>query len=205
MTKWITIAKHEFAYSIRRKEFLFVTFGLPLIMFALIGLPVFLAASTTGPEEFTIGYMDNTGLFESANFTLYSTEELAKNDLLEGKTTHFFVIPSDYRSTGKIFGLGAVGLTQVLIWQVMGIAVLSSGPVALLLAGINISIPLTSPITMIMRISTGNVKYYEVVLSLIILTISILVIIELSVKIFRASLLMYGKKPTISELMKYVH
>ncbi|MBU3968145.1 MAG: ABC transporter permease, partial [Euryarchaeota archaeon] len=64
--------------------------------------------------------------------------------------------------------------------------------------------PLTSPITMIMRISTGNVQYYEVVLSLIILTVSILVIIELSVKVFRASLLMYGKKPTISELIKYV-
>jgi ABC-2 type transport system permease protein len=64
--------------------------------------------------------------------------------------------------------------------------------------------PLTSPITMIMRISTGGVQYYEVVLSLLILTVSILVIIEMSVKIFRASLLMYGKKPTITEVLKYV-
>ncbi len=386
MTKWITIAKHEFAYNVRRKEFLFVTFGLPFIMFAIIGLPVFLAASSIGPQNFMIGYIDKTGTFEG-NFTRYADEDLAKNALLEGKITHFFVIPADYGSTGKIeifsrksrtqgtiegeikgflldnllkgdnkdivervknpikseyftlnekgvsgkddlsgllisiafafffmlsiftssnfllqgvveekenrvieillssvshrdlltgkiFGLGAVGLTQVLIWQVLGIAALSSGPVALLLKGINISIPLlifasgyfilgylvfacimagvgaiattsregqqiagiftvagamplmisqliiskpdsiisilfsffplTSPITMIMRISTGGVQYYEVVLSLLILTISILVIIELSVKIFRASLLMYGKKPTIAELIKYV-
>jgi len=388
MTKWITIAKHEFAYNVRRKEFLFVTFGLPLLMFAFIGLPAILGASSITPQDITIGYFDKTGTFEG-NFTKYTSEETAKNDLLEGKITHFFVIPADYRSTGKInifstkklsistaavegqikgflldnllkgdnkeivdrvknpikseyftlnekgesgkadisgllvslafafffmlsiftssnfllqgvveekenrvmeillssvshrdlltgkiFGLGAVGLAQVFIWQALGIAVLSSGPVALLLKGINISIPLlifasgyfilgylvfacifagvgaisttsregqqiagiftitgamplmisqlilskpdsiismifsyfplTSPITMIMRISTGNVQYYEVVLSLIILTVSILVIIELSVKIFRASLLMYGKKPTITELIKYV-
>ncbi len=390
MTKWITIAKHEFAYNVRRKEFLFMAFGLPLLIFALIGLPVMviLGASNITSEDIKIGYVDKTGTFEG-NFTRYAGEELAKNGLLEGKITHFFVIPADYRSTGKIdifstkklsmsttavegqikgflldnllkgdnkeivervkkpikseyftlnekgesgkgdisgllislafafffmlsiftssnfllqgvveekenrvmeillssvshrdlltgkiFGLGAVGLTQVFIWQAIGLTVLSSGPVALLLKGISISIPLlifasgyfilgylvfacilagvgaiattsregqqiagiftitgamplmmsqlilskpdsiismifsyfplTSPITMIMRISTGNVKYYEVVLSLIILTVSILVIIELSVKIFRASLLMYGKKPTITELIKYV-
>ncbi len=102
MTKWIAIAKHEFAYNVRRKEFLFVTFGLPLLMFALIGLPVFLAASGTGPEESRIGYVDNTGLFEPANFTRYASEELAKKDLIDGKITHFFVIPADYKSTGNI-------------------------------------------------------------------------------------------------------
>ncbi|MDD5616763.1 MAG: ABC transporter permease [Candidatus Methanoperedens sp.] len=388
MTKWITIAKHEFAYNVLRKEFLFVTFGLPLFMLLIIGLPVLLTASSIGNQDITIGYVDKTGNFEG-NFTNYPGEDLAKKDLIDGKITHFFVIPADYGTTGKIeifsakklsmstraiegeikgflldnllkgdnkekvervknpikseyftlnengesgkddlsgllisiafafffmlsiftssnfllqgvveekenrvmeillssvshrelltgkvFGLGAVGLTQVFIWQSLGIAILSSGPVALLLKSISISIPLlifasgyfilgylvfacimagigavattsregqqiagiftmigampliisqlilskpdsiismifsyfplTSPITMIMRISTGNVKYYEVVMSLIILTVSILVIIELSVKIFRASLLMYGKKPTISELIKYV-
>lgn len=387
MTKWIRIAKHEFVSNVRRKEFLFMAFGLPLLMFAIIGLPAFLAASSSSPEESRIGYVDNTGSFEPGNFTLYTSIESAKNDLIDGKITHFFVIPPDYRSTGKIdifskksrmqgtidgeirsflldgllkgdnkdivervkdpvnseyfilnekgisgkddvsgflvsfafaiffmiaiftssnfllqgvveekenrvieillssvshrelltgkiFGLGAVGLAQVLIWQTMAVIVLSSGPVALLLAGVNISIPLlifasgyfilgylvfacimagvgavattsresqqiaglftatgaiplmvsgliisnpgsiisiilsyfplTSPITMIMRISTGDVQYYEVVLSLLILTFSILIIIELAVRIFRASLLMYGKKPTISELIKMV-
>jgi ABC-2 type transport system permease protein len=210
-------------------------------------------------------------IFTSSNFLLQGVVEEKENRVME------ILLSSDSHRdllTGKIFGLGAVGLTQVFIWQIIGIAVLSSGPVALLLKGISISIPLlifasgyfilgylvfacilagvgaiattsregqqiagiftmigamplmisqlilskpdsivsmifsyfplTSPITMIMRISTGNVQYYEVVLSLIILTVSILVIIELSVKIFRASLLMYGKKPTISELIKYV-
>ncbi len=387
MTKWITIAKHEYSYNVRRKEFLFVTFGLPLFMFAIIGLPVLLAS--TGPQESRIGYIDKTMLFEPLNFTRYADEEHAKKDLLDGTITHFFVIPQDYRATGKIeifsakkefpgsrdvesqiksflldnllkdekkdtvervknpmsgeyftlndkgekseegisgflvpiafalffmlsiftssnfllqgvveekenrvmeillssvshrelltgkiFGLGAVGLTQIIIWQVIGISILSSGPAALLLSSTDISIPilifasgyfilgylvfacimagvgavattaregqqmagvftltgaipliisqfiianpgaalstalsyfpLTSPITMIMRLSAGEVQFHELLISLLILAASILIIIELSVRIFRASLLMYGKKPEIGMIIRYL-
>ena len=46
MTKWVTIAKHEYIYNIRRKEFLFVTFGVPLFIFAIVGLPVLLIGSS---------------------------------------------------------------------------------------------------------------------------------------------------------------
>ncbi len=78
-------------------------------------------------------------IFTSSNFLLQGVVEEKENRVIEillSSVSHRDLL------TGKIFGLGAVGLTQVLIWQVMGIAVLSSGPVALLLAGINISIPL---------------------------------------------------------------
>src|SRR5574340_1460159 len=101
MTKWITIAKHEFAYNVRRKEFLFVTFGLPLFIFAIGFLPVLLAGSTSH-EEYSIGYVDKTGLFNSANFTKYADENLAKKDLFDSKITYFFVIPENYAATGKI-------------------------------------------------------------------------------------------------------
>jgi len=64
--------------------------------------------------------------------------------------------------------------------------------------------PLTSPTAMIMRLSVTDVPLYELVISLILLVVSAYLIMELSVRIFRASLLMYGKKPTIQELIKYV-
>ena len=389
MTKWITIAKHEYTYNIRRKEFLFVTFGLPLFMFAIMGLPILLVENSMSHQEYRIGFVDKTGLLEPLNFTGYSNEELAKKDLLDGKITHFFVIPADYEATGKvsiyssrkdslgsnaveiqiknflldnllkdekkdllerlknpiigeyftldekgesrdngisaflipiafalffmlsiftssnfllqgvveekenrvmeillssvshrelltgkIFGLGAVGLTQIIIWQVISVAILSSGPMLMLVSKLSVSpallvfasgyfilgylvfacimagvgavattsregqqmagiftitgaipliisqfiitnpgsilsialgyFPLTSPITMILRLSAGRVQFYELMISLVILTVSILVIIELSVRIFRASLLMYGKKPTIGEIIKYL-
>ncbi len=392
MIKWITIAKHEYAYNIRRKEFLFVTFGLPLFILAIMGLPVLLAGSSAGPEEYMIGYVDRTDLFDPVNFIKYADEGLAKKDLLDGRITHFFVIPPDYTATGKIdifsakkgllgstavesqikgflldnllktetkdiveraknpinseyftlndkgestdaglsaflisiafavffmlsifsssnfllqgvveekenrvmeillssisyrellvgkiFGLGAVGLTQILIWFITGMVLLSSNPLSLafLLGRINISIPLlmfaigyfilgylvfasimagigavattsregqqiagifsitgaiplmisqfiitnpnavlakalsffplTSPITMVMRLSLAQVQFYEVMISTLVLMASILIIIELSVRIFRASLLMYGKKPAIKEVVKYLH
>lgn len=391
MRKWSIIAKHEYIYNIRRKEFLFVTFGLPLFISVIVGLPILLMGSSMSHEEYRIGYVDKTGLFEPVNFTRYANEELAKKDLFDNKITHYFVIPANYTATGKIdifsakkklseslkvenkiksflldnllkgerkeiveraknpinseyftldekggsskegistilvpiafamlfmlsiftssnfllqgvveekenrvmeillssvshrelltgkvLGLGAVGLTQILIWQILGIALLSSNPIvaAIVLAKVHVSIqilvlasiyfilgflvfasimagvgavsttsregqqlagifsitgavplmisefiitnpnailvralsyfPLTSPITMIMRLSLTDVPLYEIVLSIMILAASTLVVIELSVRIFRASLLMYGKKPTIKEVIKYV-
>ncbi|NJD53302.1 MAG: ABC transporter permease [Candidatus Methanoperedens sp.] len=389
MTKWITIAKHEFTYNIRRKEFLFVTFGLPLLMFAIMGLPILLAGNSMNNQEYKIGFVDNTGLFEPLNFTGFSNEELAQKDLFDGKITHLFIIPSDYVTTGKIiiysskkdisgsitvetqiknflldnllkgekkelleriknpiigeyftlnekgesrddrlfallipiafaaffmlsiftssnfllqgvveekenrvmeillssvshrelltgkiFGLGAVGMTQIIIWQIIGIGILKTGPMAGLVSKLNVSpallffasgyfilgylvfacimagigavattsregqqmagiftltgampliisrfiiespgsifstfmsyFPLTSPVTMMIRLSAGEIQFYELMISLIILTVSILIIIELSVRIFRASLLIYGKKPSIREIVKYL-
>ncbi len=102
MIKWVTIAKHEFIYNIRRKEFLFVTFGLPFFMFAIMGLPILLAGSSMSNQEYRIGFVDKTGSFEPLNFTKFSNEELARKDLFDGKITQFFVIPADYQSTGKI-------------------------------------------------------------------------------------------------------
>ncbi|HLB72315.1 MAG: ABC transporter permease [Candidatus Methanoperedens sp.] len=389
MTKWITIAKHEFSYNVRRKEFLFVTFGLPIFMLAIMGIPILLMSVSISHEEYRIGYVDRTGSFEPLNFTGYPDEETARKELLEGKITHFFVIPPDYRSTGKInifstnrtlsgtvddkirdfmlenllkgqkidlverikdpmhseyfilnekgetgedgfsallvsiafalffmlsiftssnfllqgvveekenrvieillssvsyrelligkiFGLGAVGLTQIIVWSMIGAGLLFSNRLvfsilvermhvsfallvfalgffilgflvfASLMAGVGavstttregqqmagiFSIigaiplifsqfilmypdailttalayfPLTSPITMIMLLSIGEVQFHELMISVLILTFSTLLIIELSVKIFRVSLLMYGKKPTIGEMIKYV-
>ncbi|MCE8425997.1 MAG: ABC transporter permease [Candidatus Methanoperedens sp.] len=389
MTKWTTIAKHEYIYNIKRKEFLLVTLGLPLFIFAIMGLPFLLAGNIISHQEYKIGFVDQTGLFEPLNFSSFSTEELAQKDLLEGKISYYFVIPADYKNsgriiiysskmdfsgsgevegqiknflldnllhgenkellerlkdpiigeyftiseggkirengfsaflvpiafaaffmfsiftssifllqgiveekesrvmeillssvsyrellTGKIFGLGAVGLTQIIIWQIIGIGILSSAQRGIMLSKLNVSpgllvigsgyfilgylvfacimagvgavattsregqqmagiftitgampliisqfiianpgsilsaflsyFPLTSPITMIIRLSAGEVKFYELMISLIILTISILIIIEMSVRIFRASLLMYGKKPAIREIIKYL-
>jgi ABC-2 type transport system permease protein len=391
MTKWSTIAKHEYTYNVRKKEFLFVTFGLPLFILVIGGLPILLMSSSISHEELRIGYVDKTGLFDSMNFTKYADEELAKKALFDNKITHFFVIPANYTATGKIeifsakkrfsedntiedqiksflldnllkgekreivervknpinsefftldktggsskegistilvpiafamffmisiftsssfllqgvveekenrvmeillssvsyrelligkvFGLGAVGLTQILIWQLVGIGLLSSNPLvsAIVLDNVHVSIPilllasvyfilgyfvfasimagvgavattsregqqmagifsitagipliisefmianpnallvralsyfpLTSPITMIMRLSLTEVPLYEIVISILILAASAYIIIELSFRIFRASLLMSGKKPTISEVIKYV-
>lgn len=61
-------------------------------------------------------------------------------------------------------------------------------------------IPLTSPVMMLMRLGIGNVPPVEITISLALLVAGIAVSLWAGAKIFRASLLMYGKRPSIKDL-----
>ncbi|RLG25839.1 ABC transporter permease [Methanosarcinales archaeon] len=391
MKKYFLIAKHEFKTNVRRKEFLLMTIGMPLFIFAIIALPVIFVGNMGGGEDIKIGYVDATNSFHSQNFVKYSDHESAKKALFNREITHFFVVPVDYLNTGqiniystkkitlsdtgkvekqiksfllenllseeseelvervkqpmqseyftlgrdkeekegigaflfpigfamlfvlsiftssgyllqgivvekenrvieillssvshkellsgKIIGLGAVGLAQLLVWLTGALLIFSSAPVVVMgfIGNLHISIlvgvlapiyfilgylvfasimagvgavsttsregqqlagvfsmsgviplfflqfiimspdalfarvlsyfPLTSPLTMILRLSITEVPVYDIIISLTILIASTLGVIELSGRVFRAGLLMYGKKPTIKEVIKYV-
>ena len=64
-------------------------------------------------------------------------------------------------------------------------------------------IPFTSPVVMLMRIPFG-VPLWEQILSLIILVITFMVIVWLAAKIYRVGILMYGKKPSYKDLLKWM-
>lgn len=166
--------------------------------------------------------------------------------------------------TGKILGLSALGLFQMLIWSLIGITLVGSAavpvtafehlPLMLLyfLAGFlfytslfvgfgsivtteqeaqqltgyismililpivfavtaiqnpNSPIilalsyfPLTTPSIMLLRLNVAPVPFYEIILTLIILILSILITIYLTAKIFKIGILSYGKRPSFKEL-----
>ena len=106
MSKWATIAKHEYLTNIKRKEFLFVTFGIPLFMFGIMGISFLFMGVGSHNEVYKIGYIDRTGLFETmpiiTNFTKYTDEGLARKDLIGNNLTNYFVIPENYTATGTI-------------------------------------------------------------------------------------------------------
>ena len=64
-------------------------------------------------------------------------------------------------------------------------------------------IPLTSPIVMMMRIPHG-VPIFEQIISILILFFSVILIIWIAAKIYRIGILMYGKKPSYKELIKWL-
>ena len=64
-------------------------------------------------------------------------------------------------------------------------------------------IPFTSPILMLMRIPNG-VPVYEQILSLTVLYSSVVFMIWIGAKIYRIGILMYGKKVTYGELIKWL-
>jgi ABC-2 type transport system permease protein len=65
-------------------------------------------------------------------------------------------------------------------------------------------IPLTSPIVMLMRIPFGEIAWWEIALSMLLLYVSIIGVAMLAAKIYRIGILMYGKKTNWKELYKWL-
>lgn len=64
-------------------------------------------------------------------------------------------------------------------------------------------IPFTSPVSMMIRVPFG-VPYWQVAVSLIILILTFILITWLAGKIYRTGILMYGKKPNMKEIWKWL-
>ena len=62
--------------------------------------------------------------------------------------------------------------------------------------------PLTSPVSMILRIGFSTVPLWQLVASLAILLLTGLAVAWVSARIFRWALLLYGKRPGIRELIR---
>jgi len=63
--------------------------------------------------------------------------------------------------------------------------------------------PLTSPIVMLVRVPFG-VPLWQMLLSVALLFITVILIVKLAAKIYRVGILMYGKKPTYAEIVKWL-
>ena len=174
---------------------------------------------------------------------------------------------------GKILGLGALGLIQVVVWLGAGAALLSAATALFALAGVikfgldtiifgivyfvlgyllfatlmavagsmgttqresqqiasifslaaaipfmamsfvftnpNSTVavvlsyvPLTSPVMMLMRLGLGDVPPGQIAISLALLVVGIVLSLWAGARIFRASLLMYGKRPNLKDLAR---
>lgn len=64
-------------------------------------------------------------------------------------------------------------------------------------------VPFTSPIVMMVRVPFG-VPWWQMLLSVALLAITVVLIVKLAAKIYRVGILMYGKKPTYAEIIKWL-
>jgi ABC-2 type transport system permease protein len=178
--------------------------------------------------------------------------------------------------TGKILGLGAVGLTQVIVWAAMGIGFVVFGStfnleaaksmnlnpeifiyfaifyilgyfvfatmyagvgavsnsdqelqqlsmpiifmliIPILLIGMMVKnpdgpvitalsyIPFFSPIVMFTRINLAAPPMLNIIFSILIIIAAIFILIWIVSKIYRVGILMYGKRPTLPEMIKWI-
>jgi ABC-2 type transport system permease protein len=109
MNKTLLILRHEFRHTARRRGFIVMTLIVPLIALLLIGVSQ-LVSGIAKPtlEAATIGYVDELGGFQQytsqGNITMvrFDTPDDATEALVRGGIKEYFVIPSDYISTGVI-------------------------------------------------------------------------------------------------------
>jgi len=65
-------------------------------------------------------------------------------------------------------------------------------------------LPFSAPIIMPLRLALGSVPWYELAGSLVSLALSCIVAVWLAARIYRVGLLMYGKRPTLREMGRWV-
>ena len=63
-------------------------------------------------------------------------------------------------------------------------------------------VPFTSPMTMMSRLPFG-VPAWETILSLVVLYISFMLLLWVCAKIYRVGIFMYGKKPSLAEIIRW--
>ncbi|MDO5655286.1 MAG: ABC transporter permease [Flavobacteriaceae bacterium] len=94
-----------------------------------------------------------------------------------------------------------VGLMPLMLGVYGAISIIENpdGPVGFWMS----MIPFTSPVAMMARISYG-VPMWELLLSIALLLLSVIGMIWFAAKIYRVGILMYGKKPSFKEWMKWI-
>jgi ABC-2 type transport system permease protein len=62
--------------------------------------------------------------------------------------------------------------------------------------------PVTAPVQMMIRLGVSDIPVWQIVTSIAVLGLSVIVGLFLSIKIFRLFMLMYGKRPSLAEMIR---
>jgi ABC-2 type transport system permease protein len=109
-----------------------------------------------------------------------------------------------------VLGTNAKDMQQYgMLWAIgsaipmMFMQVLLSEPSGAIARGLSY-FPLTTAVTMMIRIGQGAVDWWEIPLTLGILAASVWLALRFTARIFRTGLLMYGKRPTFAEVFRWM-
>lgn len=65
-------------------------------------------------------------------------------------------------------------------------------------------IPTSTPLLMFLRLSIANVPGWQIALSIVTLSLSIAIVIAIAARIYRIGILMYGKRATLPEIVRWL-
>jgi len=108
MSKIWRVASRAYLANLRRKSFIFTTFGIPILMIALILVITTLSIQAeAGDVNDQIGYVDHSGVLSRQialpdNYTMFDSEEAAEAVLAADEIGAYFVVEPDYMATGSV-------------------------------------------------------------------------------------------------------
>ena len=108
MNKTLLIFRHEFRHMIKRKAFIILTLIVPALILIGIGIFQLISPGESAAETLSIGYVDEAGGFDQSTtqgyieLVRFDTPDDATAALIDGDVSEYFVITSDYLSTGVI-------------------------------------------------------------------------------------------------------
>lgn len=65
-------------------------------------------------------------------------------------------------------------------------------------------IPTCTPLLMYLRISISNVPWYDIALSIVLMVATIWAVMWFTARIYRVGILMYGKRPSLPEILRWI-
>jgi ABC-2 type transport system permease protein len=93
--------------------------------------------------------------------------------------------------------------TLFLVLPIGLISVVLQNPNSLI-ARVMSFIPLTAPTVMVMRIAVQQPPAWEIALSIALLVFATVIVVYFAAKIFRVAILVYGKRPTLPEILDFL-
>lgn len=114
MHKTWLVASHEYLVNVRRKGFLFASFGMPILLVVLLVAIFALVNELESNAERVgiVGYVDHAGVLAEGidqpdTFRAFTTEETARAALDADEIGAYFVVPENYLDRGdiRLYGL----------------------------------------------------------------------------------------------------
>jgi ABC-2 type transport system permease protein len=93
-----------------------------------------------------------------------------------------------------------VMLPLILSTVLMGPAIINPNSPMIVAASL---FPFCTPLVMYMRIAAAEVPAWQITLSIVLMLVAVYVVIVVASRIYRVGILMYGKRPTLPELIKW--
>lgn len=134
--------------------------------------------------------------------------------LMLAETVVYFVLGFGLYAT-VLAGLGALGTSQRETQQTLGMVSMAAYfPFLLItvilqypngtLARVLSFVPFTAPTTMVLRLTSADVPAADIAISIAAIAASIWLLNKLSARLFRMGLLIYGKRPSLREVLRWL-